>query len=391
VQRAVFAALSVLVMGYPCAVGIAAPLAIVRGAGEAADLGIIMRTGEAFQTFRQVTHVLLDKTGTLTQGRPAVTALDPATGVTADELLAVAAAAESPSEHPLARAITDAAAHRGLELPLLDLDGFQATAGFGVTARIAGQRVLVGRPAFLASEGVALSALGEVIAHLEGEGHTVVAVARGRRVLGVIALADTLRPEAAEAITGLRRAGVTPVLVTGDNPRAAAHIATQAGITDVRAGVLPDGKAELAGRLQAGGARVAMVGDGINDAPALMRADVGIAMGSGADIATESADIIIVRDDLRLVLTAREISRRSYRRVKQNVALAFTFNGIGIPLAATGLVSPVWAMVAMAASVTSLFINSIGGRPRLLFEAIGSVGRTAAGTAAAPDGERVPA
>jgi heavy metal translocating P-type ATPase len=381
VQRAVFAALSVLVMGYPCAVGIAAPLAIVRGAGEAADLGIIMRTGEAFQTFRQVTHVLLDKTGTLTQGRPAVTRLHPVPGVTAEELLAVAAAVEAPSEHPLARAITGTAAHRGLELPPLDPDGFQATAGFGVTAHVAGQRVLVGRPAFLAGEGVVLSALGEVIAHLEGEGHTVVAVARGPGVLGVIALADTLRPEAAEAITGLRRAGVTPVLVTGDNPRAAARIAAQLGIGEVHAGVLPDGKADLAGRLQAAGTRVAMVGDGINDAPALMRADVGIAMGGGTDIATESADIIIVRDDLRLVLTAREISRRSYRRVKQNVALAFTFNGIGIPAAATGLVYPVWAMVAMAASVTSLFINSIGGRPRLLFEAIGSVGRTPAGTA----------
>ncbi len=257
VQRAVFAALSVLVMGYPCAVGIAAPLAIVRGAGEAADLGIIMRTGEAFQTFRQVTHMLLDKTGTLTAGRPAVTRLHPATGVTADELLAVAAAAESPSEHPLARAITGAAAQRGLDLPPLDPDGFQATAGFGVTARIAAQRVLVGRPAFLASEGIDLSALGEVIAHLEGEGNTVVAAARGTGVLGVIALADTLRPEAAEAITGLRRAGVTPVLVTGDNARAAAHIAAQLGLGEVHAGVLPDGKAGLAGRLQAGGARPA--------------------------------------------------------------------------------------------------------------------------------------
>ncbi len=216
-----------------------------------------MRTGEAFQTFRQVTHMLLDKTGTLTAGRPAVTRLHPATGVTADELLAVAAAAESPSEHPLARAITGAAAQRGLDLPPLDPDGFQATAGFGVTARIAAQRVLVGRPAFLASEGIDLSALGEVIAHLEGEGNTVVAAARGTGVLGVIALADTLRPEAAEAITGLRRAGVTPVLVTGDNARAAAHIAAQLGLGEVHAGVLPDGKAGLAGRLQAGGARPA--------------------------------------------------------------------------------------------------------------------------------------
>ncbi|MBB2504022.1 cation-translocating P-type ATPase [Amycolatopsis echigonensis] len=375
VRRAVFAALAVLVMGYPCAVGIAAPLAIVRGSGDAADSGIIMRTGEAFQTFRQVTHVLLDKTGTLTYGRPVVVAVHPATGVHRDEVLAVAAGAEAPSDHPLGRAITAAATARGLTLPALDPEGFQATAGFGVTAWLGEHRVLVGRPGFLVDHGMDLAGLDAVIAQWEGEGHTVVAVARDSRALGVIALADTLRPEAAEAVAALRAAGLTPVLVTGDNPRAAAHVARQAGIDEVHAEVLPDGKAEVVGRLQAEGRRVAMVGDGINDAPALMRADVGVALGSGTDIATESADIIIVRDDLRLVLTARDISRRAYRRVKQNVALAFTFNGIGIPLSATGLVYPVWAMVAMAASVTSLFLNSIGGRPRLLFEAIGSVGR----------------
>jgi Cu+-exporting ATPase len=181
------------------------------------------------------------------------------------------------------------------------------------------------------------------------------------------------------------------VLVTGDNPRAAHHVAEQLGITEVRAEVLPDGKAGLVRELQAGGAKVAMAGDGINDAPALMQADVGIALGSGADIATESADIIIVRDNISLVLTARGISRGSYRRVKQNVALAFTFNGIGIPLAATGLVYPVWAMVAMAASVTTIFINSIGGRPSLLFQAIASVGRTPAQAPAAPARNEIPA
>jgi P-type E1-E2 ATPase len=312
VQRAVFAVLSALVMGYPCAVGIAASLAIVRGSGEAADRGIIMRTGEAFQTFRQVTYVLLDKTGTLTVGRPAVTTLHPAPGVTADELLAVAAAAEEPSEHPLARAITGAARQRKLQLPRLDPERFQATAGSGVTAWIAGQRVLAGWQAFLAREGVGLDGVGDAIADLEGAGDTVIAVARGHRALGVIALGDTVRPEAAEAVTALRQAGLVPVLVTGDNPRAARHIA-RLGIGEVHAEMLPDGKAELAGRLQATGAQVAMVGDGLNDAPALMRADVGVALGSGTDIAT---DIIIVRDDLRLVVTALDISRRAYRRVK---------------------------------------------------------------------------
>jgi Cu+-exporting ATPase len=375
VQRAVFAALTVLVMGYPCAVGIAAPLAIVRGAGEAADLGIIMRTGEAFQTLRTVTHVLLDKTGTLTAGRPAVQHIRPVPGVTPGELLAVAAAAESQSEHPLARAITAAAARRRLALP--EVSGFLATAGFGVTAQVGGHRVLAGRPAFLAGEGIDLTAVEHEITGLEGEGHTVVAIARDNAPLGVLALADTLRPQAPGAVAELRAAGLTLVLVTGDNPRAARHIAAQAGIDEVHAQVLPEGKAALAGKLQAAGATVAMVGDGINDAPALMRADVGIAMGGGTDIATESADVILVRDDLNLVLAARDISRRSYRRVRQNVALAFTFNGVGIPLAATGLVYPVWAMAAMAASVTAIFVNSLGGRPSLLFAAIGSVGRPA--------------
>jgi len=375
VQRAVFAGLSALVMGYPCAVGIAAPLAIVRGAGEAADAGIIMRTGEAFQTLRNITHVLLDKTGTLTHGRPIVVGIHPAPGVAADELLKAAAAAETGSEHPLARAIVIAADTRGLEAPTPEADGFQAIVGFGVTARAGGQLLLVGRPAFLTAAGHDLAPLDSLIDASEAEGHTVVAVARDTQVLGVIALADTPRTEAVQAIAALRRAGITPVLVTGDNPRAAAHIAREVGITDIHAQVLPAGKSALVGRYQAAGATVAMVGDGINDAPALMRADVGIAMGSGTDIATESADIVLVRADLCLIDTARAISRRSYRRVRQNVGLAFVFNGLGIPFAATGLLHPVWAMVAMAASVTALFVNSIGGRPGLLFEAIGSVGR----------------
>jgi heavy metal translocating P-type ATPase len=371
VQRAVFAALGVLVMGYPCAVGIAAPLAIVRGAGDAADQGIIMRTGEAFQTFGQVRRIVLDKTGTLTRGRPTVGAIEALTDE--DDVLVSAAAAESPSEHPLARAIVAAARARGLGLPAVD--DFQSVTGFGVTTALAGRTVLVGRPTFLSDRGVDLNALEAAITRLEGEGRTVVAVARDGAPLGVIALGDELRADAIEAVTQMRQAGLTPVLVSGDNERAARHVAAQLAIDDVRAGVLPDGKAEIVRQLQADGTRVAMVGDGINDAPALMQADVGIAMGGGTDIAVESADVIVVRDDLTAVMTARQISRSSYRRVRQNVALAFTFNGVGIPAAATGLVYPVWAMIAMALSVTTIFINSIGGRPSLLFEAIGSVGR----------------
>ena len=336
VRRAVFAGLGVLVMGYPCAVGIAAPLAIVRAAGEAADQGIIMRTGEAFQTFGDVRTILLDKTGTLTEGRPAVREVEAL--VEQDRLLAIAAAAEASSEHPLARAVIAAATERGLALP--PISDFESVTGLGLHATVDGARVLVGRPGFLTDRGVDMSPLEGSVARLEGAGRTVIAVATDRRPLGLIALGDQQRPDAAEAVDRLRQAGITPVLLTGDNARAAAHVADRLGIADVRAGVLPEGKAAIVREFQAGGARVAMVGDGISDAPALMQADVGIAMGGGTDIAVESADVIVVRDDLRAVLTAHQISRSSYRRTRQNVALAFLFNGIGIPAATTGLIYP---------------------------------------------------
>jgi len=374
VQRAVFAGLAVLVMGYPCAVGIAAPLAIVRGAGLAADQGIIMRTGEAFQAFRQVTRMVLDKTGTLTVGKPTVQEIESVGD--ANALLAVAAAAEAFSEHPLAQAVLNAALDRGLALP--SVEDFESVTGLGVEARLEGSQVLVGRPRFLEEKGIDLSALSTRITALEEAGRTVIAVGRDGQLLGVIALGDELRTDAAEAIAAMRRAGITPILVTGDNPRAAERVGREVGIDDVRAGILPGQKAEIVRELQAEGrGRVAMVGDGINDAPALMQADVGVAMGSGTDIAIESSDIIIVSNRLMSVLTARDISRRSYRKTRQNVVLAFLFNGIGVPLATTGLVYPVWAMVAMALSVTSIFVNSLWGRPDLLFEAILSVGRMA--------------
>jgi heavy metal translocating P-type ATPase len=369
-QRAVFAGLSVLVMGYPCAVGIAAPLAIVRGAGEAADQGMLMRTGEAFQTFRLVRHVLLDKTGTLTEGHPAVRELE--TPGDPDELLRLAAAVEQGSEHALGQAVLDAALDRGLAIP--EAAGFQATPGQGVTATVEGDQVLVGRPSWLATHGVELDGLAERVEALEAAGRTVVAVARASRPLGVIALGDELRPDAAAAVTGLRDTGLVPVLVTGDNQRAAELVAARLAIGQVYAGVLPDHKAAIVRHHQQHG-RVGFVGDGINDAPALMQADVGIAMGAGTDIATESADIIIVGNQLGLILVARDISRRAYRTTRQNVVLAFLFNGIGIPAAATGLLQPVWAMVAMAASVTTIFLNSLWGRPALFVDAVRSAGR----------------
>ncbi len=376
-SRAVFAGLSVLVMGYPCAVGIAAPLSIVRGAGEAADQGIVMRTGEAFQAFRSVTRVVFDKTGTLTMGRPTVKAIHALGGE--DDTLALAAAAEASSEHPLGQAILSAALDRELRVP--EVQDFESVTGLGVSAVVDGARVRVGRPGYLEANGVDLTPLEARIAELEQTGYSVVAVSRGQELLGAIALGDALRADAVEAVAALKQVGVIPVMVTGDNRGTAQRVAQALGIEEVYAGVLPGEKAEILRRLQQKG-RVAMVGDGINDAPALMQADVGVAMGAGTDIALESADIIIVSNRLSAVLTAREISRRSYGKTKQNVVLAFLFNGLGIPLATTGLVYPVWAMVAMAVSVTSIFVNSLWGRPSLFFEAVLSVGRPV--TPAAP-------
>ena len=371
-ERAIFAGLSVLVMGYPCAVGISAPLSIVRGAGEAAERGVLMRTGEAFQGFRLVETVVLDKTGTITEGKPTVREIEVVSGAE-DELLALAAAAEASSEHPLAQAVVTAAFERGAVPP--DVTSFEAVPGKGVVTEIDGEEILVGSPRFLTERGVDLKQLDKRIAVLEETGRTVIAVGREGQALGVLALGDTLKSDAIEAVAGLRSDGLRLVLLTGDNERAARKVARDVGIDVVHAGVLPDGKAEIVRQLQAGGTRVAMVGDGINDAPALMQADVGIAMGGGTDIAIESADIIILSNRLDAVSVAREISRRSYRKMLQNVTLAFLFNGVGIPIAATGLIYPVWAMVAMAVSVTAIFFNSLWGRPQLFFDAVLSVGK----------------
>jgi heavy metal translocating P-type ATPase len=372
-QRAAFAALSVLVMGYPCAVGIAAPLSIVRGAGEAADRGIIMRTGEAFQGLRLVKTIALDKTGTLTIGKPTVREVEAAGDP--DELLALAAAAEASSEHPLGQAILNHALDRAVAVP--EVEDFQSVTGKGVIADIDGARILVGRPDFLKENRVEVGALSDRVSALEEQGRTVILVSRQGQLLGLIALGDEIRIDAGPAVAAMKRAGLVPVLLTGDNQSAAKRVAEQLGIDRYFGDVLPGEKAARVRELQRTG-RVAMVGDGINDAPALMQADVGIAMGAGTDIAIESADIIIVNNRLDSVMVAREISRYSYRKTKQNVALAFLFNGVGIPAAATGLVYPVWAMVAMAVSVSTIFVNTLWGRPEVFFNAVLSVGRRTA-------------
>ncbi|MBN8736352.1 MAG: cation-translocating P-type ATPase [Xanthomonadales bacterium] len=376
IQRAVYAGLSALVMGYPCAVGISAPLSIVRGAAEAADRGVLMRTGEAFEGLRRVTTVVFDKTGTLTEGKPKLREVEPY-GIDREELLRIAAAVETASEHPLAQAIVQAAFDAHLDIPTV-VD-FEAIAGKGVVARLQDQEILAGSPVFLTKRGIDLAPFAERVQELEQTGRTVIAIGRQGHLLGILALGDALRADAVSAVRQLKAGGVRVALLTGDNERAARRVAEQAGIDEVYAGVLPERKAEMIRKLQAH-ARVAMVGDGINDAPALMQADVGIAMGTGTDIAIDSADVIILNTRLTGVLDAYTISRRGYRKMVQNITLAFLFNGIGVPIAALGIIHPMWAMIAMAGSVTAIFINSLWGQPNLFFGAVSGIGKSESGS-----------
>jgi Cu+-exporting ATPase len=358
--RALFAALAVLVMGYPCALGMATPLAMIRGGGMAAERGILMRSAEAFQVLKDVRTVVLDKTGTITRGEPEVVEVVVLDGRGEREALAFAAAAESSSEHPLARAIVEAAEAEELELP--DVREFEAVPGRGVVAQVDGAEVAVGSPSFVAEQGADLDPARERLDALRERGATVVVLAVDGRAAALVAIADMEKPDAREAVERLRAAGLEPVMITGDHERTARAVAERVGIEEVRAEVLPQDKAEALRTLQREGRRVAMVGDGINDAPALMQADVGIAIGAGTDIAIESADVVLIGERLSAVVDAYHIGRASYRKTVQNLALAFAFNGVGVPLAVTGLVHPVWAMAAMVASVTTVLTNSFAGR-----------------------------
>jgi Cu+-exporting ATPase len=358
--RAIFAALAVGVMGYPCALGMATPLAMIRGGGMAAEKGILMRSAEAFQGFGRIDRIVLDKTGTLTKGEPRVVAVVPAPGVDRAELLRVAAAVEDPSEHPLARAVVQRAEHEDIEPP--PVTDFDSLTGRGVQGRVEGRQITLGRPALATELGADQTLLAERIDELEAQARTVIVVVADGVLLGALAVADPVKPDAAETVAELRQRGIEPVMLTGDNERTARAVAERVGIGEIRSQVLPDQKADRVRELQQAGHRVAMVGDGINDAPALMQADIGVAIGAGTDIAIESSDVILVGERLSAAVDAWEVGRGSYRRTKQNLAIAFAFNGIGVPAASTGLVHPVWAMAAMAASVTTVLLNSFGVR-----------------------------
>ena len=373
--RALFATLAVFVMGYPCALGMATPLAMIRGGGEAAQRGILMRSGEAFQAFPEANVVMLDKTSTITKGKPDVTdvlvlpehAPTATTSETSasDEVLWLAASVEQVSEHPLGRAIVESALQRGITPA--HVHDFQALPGQGVRGLVHGRRIAVGSAAFFAQAAAErLASIWPRVEHLQAAGKTVVLIGEEVQdqlhVIGLIAIADTVKEDARAAIARMKAHGLRPIMLTGDNARTARAVAATVGIEEVLAEVLPHEKAEKVRERQARGERVVMVGDGINDAPALMQADVGIAIGAGTDIAIESADVILVHDRLEGVMDAYEIARASYRKTVQNLVLAFAFNGIGVPLATTGLVHPVWAMVAMVASVSVVLANAFGGR-----------------------------
>ena len=351
-------AVAVLVIACPCSLGLATPTAIMVGTGKGAERGILIRGGEALERAHGLTTVVLDKTGTITKGKPEVTDIASNGGDEAD-WLGMAAAVERGSEHPLAAAVAAYATGRGWSGP--DARDMQAVPGFGAAAAVDGRRVLVGNRALMEREGVATEAGMAQAEQWEGAGRTAVWVAVDGRFTGLIAVADTVRENSAAAVAGLRALGIDVYMLTGDNRRTAEAIATHVGIPPERvlAEVRPEQKAEMVKKLQNEGRVVGMAGDGINDAPALAAADIGFALGSGTDVALETADIALMRGDLMSVVNAVRLSRATMRKIRQNLFWAFGYNAVGIPLAAFGIVSPVIAGAAMAMSSVSVVSNSL--------------------------------
>jgi len=360
---ALVSAIAVLIIACPCALGLATPLSIQVGTGKGARAGILIRSAEALETAHKLDTVVLDKTGTITAGRPALTDVRPAGRWDQDELLALVAAAESDSEHPLAAAIVAGARGRGLSIPAAA--GFESVTGQGVRATVGGRPVLAGTARLLAGAGISTGVLEAAAAELSALGRTAVLAAVDGEPAGVLAVADTIKDDSAAAIAALRRFGVQVVMLTGDNARTAAAIARQTGVSRVLAEVLPEHKAAEIRRLQVEGRKVGMAGDGINDAPALAAADVGLAIGTGTDVAIEAADITLISGSLAGVVTAIDLSRATMRNIRQNLFFALAYNGIGIPVAAGILypflgirLSPIIAAAAMALSSLSVVTNA---------------------------------
>lgn len=356
---ALLAGIAVLVIACPCALGLATPTALMVGSGLGAERGILIRSGEAIQTLKDIKLVVLDKTGTITMGRPALVGVSAADGVTEDEALRLAASVEAGSEHPLAEAMRKGAEERGVSLT--PVKGFKAHAGKGVEAQLDAETVRVGNPRFLTENGVDVpDTLLDALAGYENNGQSAVLVARNDDAVGVIAVSDTLKADSRAAIAALHAMGLHTVMITGDNERAARHVAAQVGIDQVLAGVLPEGKADEIRRLQEQhGPHVAMIGDGINDAPALKQANVGIAIGAGADVAIEAADVTLVSGELGKVVEAIRLSKATFRKIVENLFWAWFYNLAAIPLAAVGLLHPMIGVIAMTASSLSVIGNSL--------------------------------
>jgi Cu+-exporting ATPase len=357
-------AVAVLIIACPCALGLATPMAIMVGTGQGAKAGVLIKNAEALELLGRVDTLVIDKTGTLTEGRPEVTAIEAASGWRDDDLIRLAAAVERGSEHPIASAIVKAAERRGLAIPRAS--AFASATGKGVSGQVESRRVDLGNLELLRSRGVDPGPLAARAEALRQDGRTVLLVSVDDRAAGLIAVADPIRASTADAVRWLKEDGVRLVMLTGDNRVTAAAIASRLGIDDVRAEVLPADKRNVVADLQRRGHLVAMAGDGINDAPALAQATVGIAIGTGADVAMESAGITLVKGDLRGIVRARRLSRATMRNIRQNLFLAFAYNTLGVPIAAGALypfvgllISPIWASAAMTLSSLSVIVNAL--------------------------------
>ncbi|MDP2480943.1 MAG: heavy metal translocating P-type ATPase [Candidatus Palauibacterales bacterium] len=353
---ALFAAVAVLVIACPCALGLATPTALMVGTGVGAENGILIRDGAAVQVLEGADCVAFDKTGTLTRGQPVVTDVRAGGGRSDEEVLRLAAALEHASEHPLGEAIVRESRDRALTLPAIE--AFEAVTGRGVRGRVEGRDVLVGSARMLDEEGIDASPLADAARELESRAHTVVFVAAGGEALGLLAIADPIKETSAAAVAELRELGLEPIMLTGDNERTAAAVAEAVGITRFHAGLLPDQKVELLRKLQDEGRTVVMVGDGINDAPSLKQANVGLALGTGTDIAIEAADITLVQGDLTAVVRAVRLARATFRKIRQNLFWAYFYNTIAIPVAFLGLLHPLIAEGAMAMSSINVVANA---------------------------------